>query len=124
MNDTNATYYCNRAAAYLELGRFKQAEADCDQAFLLDKKVQFAELQEIFHLHVLIVHMLIPKSRKWALHFSRSRLGSGSERSRLGSRRLGAATWRALPLKDYSDWRCSLEHLGRGARETYQQSLR
>uniref|UniRef100_A0A453PMR7 Amidase domain-containing protein n=1 Tax=Aegilops tauschii subsp. strangulata TaxID=200361 RepID=A0A453PMR7_AEGTS len=38
LNDTNATYYCNRAAAYLELGRFKQAEADCDQALLLDKK--------------------------------------------------------------------------------------
>ncbi|KAI4967076.1 hypothetical protein ZWY2020_031074 [Hordeum vulgare] len=38
LNETNATYYCNRAAAYLELGRFKQAEADCDQALLLDKK--------------------------------------------------------------------------------------
>ncbi|CAM0944083.1 unnamed protein product [Alopecurus aequalis] len=38
LNGTNATYYCNRAAAYLELGRFKQAEADCDQALLLDKK--------------------------------------------------------------------------------------
>ncbi|KAG8072443.1 hypothetical protein GUJ93_ZPchr0006g44176 [Zizania palustris] len=38
LNDTNATYYCNRAAAYLELGRYKQAEADCDQALLLDKK--------------------------------------------------------------------------------------
>ncbi|TVU28575.1 hypothetical protein EJB05_20097, partial [Eragrostis curvula] len=36
--DTNATYYCNRAAAYLELGRFKQAEADCDRALLLDRK--------------------------------------------------------------------------------------
>ncbi|KAM0891980.1 hypothetical protein ACQ4PT_026050 [Festuca glaucescens] len=38
LNGTNATYYCNRAAAYLELGRFKQAEADCGQALLLDKK--------------------------------------------------------------------------------------
>ncbi|KAL6911513.1 hypothetical protein ACP4OV_000318 [Aristida adscensionis] len=38
LNDTNATYYCNRAAAYLELGRFKQAEADCDRALLLDRK--------------------------------------------------------------------------------------
>ncbi|XP_073010671.1 outer envelope protein 64, mitochondrial [Typha latifolia] len=38
LNDTNATYYCNRAAAYLELGCFQQAEADCNQAILLDKK--------------------------------------------------------------------------------------
>uniref|UniRef100_A0A0D9VL71 Amidase domain-containing protein n=1 Tax=Leersia perrieri TaxID=77586 RepID=A0A0D9VL71_9ORYZ len=38
LNDTNATYYCNRAAAYIELGCYKQAEADCDQALLLDKK--------------------------------------------------------------------------------------
>jgi len=68
LSDTNATYYCNRAAAYLELGRytlyqpyfsaqsfsevstlnlayfilcsFKQAEADCDRALLLDRKVR------------------------------------------------------------------------------------
>lgn len=45
LNDTNATYYCNRAAAYLELGRFKQAEADCDQALLLDKKYVKAYLR-------------------------------------------------------------------------------
>ncbi|KAJ6816007.1 outer envelope protein 64, mitochondrial [Iris pallida] len=38
LNDTNATYYCNRAAAYLELGCFQQAEADCNQAITLDKK--------------------------------------------------------------------------------------
>ncbi|XP_066320707.1 outer envelope protein 64, mitochondrial-like [Miscanthus floridulus] len=38
LSDTNATYYCNRAAAYLELGRLKQAEADCDRALLLDRK--------------------------------------------------------------------------------------
>ncbi|XP_042409717.1 outer envelope protein 64, mitochondrial-like [Zingiber officinale] len=38
LNDTNATYYCNRAAAYLELGCFQQAEADCSQAISLDKK--------------------------------------------------------------------------------------
>uniref|UniRef100_A0A0A9D4E8 Amidase domain-containing protein n=1 Tax=Arundo donax TaxID=35708 RepID=A0A0A9D4E8_ARUDO len=38
LSDTNATYYCNRAAAFLELGRFKQAEADCDRALLLDRK--------------------------------------------------------------------------------------
>lgn len=68
MSDTNATYYCNRAAAYLELGRYtlyqpyfsaqsfpevstlnlayfilcslKQAEGDCDRALLLDRKVR------------------------------------------------------------------------------------
>ncbi|XP_062220342.1 outer envelope protein 64, mitochondrial-like [Phragmites australis] len=38
LSDTNATYYCNRAAAYLELGHFKQAEADCGRALLLDRK--------------------------------------------------------------------------------------
>ncbi|KAF8404606.1 hypothetical protein HHK36_009493 [Tetracentron sinense] len=38
LNETNATYYCNRAAAYLELGCFQQAEEDCSQAILLDKK--------------------------------------------------------------------------------------
>uniref|UniRef100_A0A2N9FIC5 Uncharacterized protein n=1 Tax=Fagus sylvatica TaxID=28930 RepID=A0A2N9FIC5_FAGSY len=39
LNATNATYYCNRAAAYLELGCFQQAEEDCSKAILLDKKV-------------------------------------------------------------------------------------
>ncbi|EPS65438.1 hypothetical protein M569_09339, partial [Genlisea aurea] len=38
LNDTNATYYCNRAAAYLELGCFQQAEEDCSKAVSLDKK--------------------------------------------------------------------------------------
>ncbi|KAK4790105.1 hypothetical protein SAY86_017409 [Trapa natans] len=36
--ETNATYYCNRAAAYLELGCFRQAEEDCTKAISLDKK--------------------------------------------------------------------------------------
>jgi tetratricopeptide (TPR) repeat protein len=64
LNDKNATYYSNRAAAYLELGRyffilehccigillylldifyftfsFQHAEADCSNAINLDKKV-------------------------------------------------------------------------------------
>ncbi|PIA52131.1 hypothetical protein AQUCO_01000190v1 [Aquilegia coerulea] len=38
LNSENATYFCNRAAAYLELGCFQQAEADCNQAIILDKK--------------------------------------------------------------------------------------
>ncbi|KAJ7968214.1 outer envelope protein 64, mitochondrial [Quillaja saponaria] len=38
LNETNATYHCNRAAAYLELGCFQQAEEDCSKAILLDKK--------------------------------------------------------------------------------------
>ncbi|XP_004248799.1 outer envelope protein 64, mitochondrial [Solanum lycopersicum] len=37
LND-NATYYSNRAAAYLELGCFHQAEEDCTKAISLDKK--------------------------------------------------------------------------------------
>ncbi|XP_012479999.1 outer envelope protein 64, mitochondrial [Gossypium raimondii] len=38
LNGTNATYYNNRAAAYLELGCFQQAEEDCNKAISLDKK--------------------------------------------------------------------------------------
>lgn len=38
LNEANATYYCNRAAAYLELGCFQQAAEDCSEAILLDKK--------------------------------------------------------------------------------------
>ncbi|XP_031493263.1 outer envelope protein 64, mitochondrial [Nymphaea colorata] len=38
LNRTTATYYSNRAAAYLELGCFQQAESDCNEAILLDKK--------------------------------------------------------------------------------------
>ncbi|KAH6767001.1 translocon at the outer membrane of chloroplasts 64-V [Perilla frutescens var. hirtella] len=38
LNETNATYYCNRAAACLELGCFQQAEDDCSKAISLDKK--------------------------------------------------------------------------------------
>ncbi|KAJ4846805.1 Outer envelope protein 64, mitochondrial [Turnera subulata] len=38
LNGKNATYYSNRAAAYLELGCFQQAEDDCSKAISLDKK--------------------------------------------------------------------------------------
>lgn len=38
LSGTNATYYNNRALAYLELGSYLQAEADCTQAINLDKK--------------------------------------------------------------------------------------
>ncbi|KAF8389993.1 hypothetical protein HHK36_024513 [Tetracentron sinense] len=38
LSGKNATYYSNRAAAYLELGSFLQAEADCSTAISLDKK--------------------------------------------------------------------------------------
>lgn len=38
LSSMNATYYSNRAAAYLELGSFLQAEADCTKAINLDKK--------------------------------------------------------------------------------------
>ncbi|GER43745.1 glutamyl-tRNA(Gln) amidotransferase subunit A [Striga asiatica] len=38
LNSNNATYYSNRAAAYLEMRSFIQAEADCTQAVDLDKK--------------------------------------------------------------------------------------
>ncbi|XP_071715779.1 translocon at the outer membrane of chloroplasts 64-like [Rutidosis leptorrhynchoides] len=38
LNSSNATYFNNRAAAYLEVGSFIQAEADCSKAIDLDKK--------------------------------------------------------------------------------------
>ncbi|KAJ4961745.1 hypothetical protein NE237_021655 [Protea cynaroides] len=38
LSEKNATYYSNRAAAYLELGSYVQAEADCSTAIGLDKK--------------------------------------------------------------------------------------
>ncbi|OMP05762.1 Amidase [Corchorus olitorius] len=38
LNGTNAAYYNNRAAAYLALGCFQQAEEDCSKAISLDKK--------------------------------------------------------------------------------------
>lgn len=38
LNGENATYYSNRAAAYLEVGSFIQAEEDCGKAISLDKK--------------------------------------------------------------------------------------
>lgn len=38
LNVTNTTYYCNRAAAYLELGCFQQAEEDCTKAISLYRK--------------------------------------------------------------------------------------
>ncbi|XP_073015291.1 translocon at the outer membrane of chloroplasts 64-like isoform X1 [Primulina eburnea] len=38
LNSSNATYYNNRAAAYLELGSYNQAEEDCTRAIDLDKK--------------------------------------------------------------------------------------
>lgn len=37
-NGNNATYFSNRAAAYLELGSFIQAQDDCTKAINLDKK--------------------------------------------------------------------------------------
>lgn len=38
LSGKNATYYSNRAAAYLEMGSYLQAEADCSTAIDLDKK--------------------------------------------------------------------------------------
>ncbi|CAH9081775.1 unnamed protein product [Cuscuta epithymum] len=38
LNDVNATYHSNRAAAYLEMGCFQQAVNDCTNAISLDKK--------------------------------------------------------------------------------------
>ncbi|XP_051119417.1 outer envelope protein 64, chloroplastic [Andrographis paniculata] len=38
LNSNNATYYSNRAAAYLEMGSYLQAETDSTQAIDLDKK--------------------------------------------------------------------------------------
>lgn len=39
LNGKKATYYSNRAEAYLQLGCFQKAEEDCNRAISLDKKV-------------------------------------------------------------------------------------
>ncbi|GAB2270208.1 hypothetical protein Dimus_005115 [Dionaea muscipula] len=41
LDPENATYYNNRAAAYLEAGSFHRAEADCTKVINLEKKVLF-----------------------------------------------------------------------------------
>lgn len=38
MDENNATFYNNRAMAYLQLCSFQEAEADCTKALGLDKK--------------------------------------------------------------------------------------
>ncbi|KAL5705232.1 amidase [Ranunculus cassubicifolius] len=38
LNSKNATFFANRAAAYLQMGYFQEAEADCSKAISLDKK--------------------------------------------------------------------------------------
>ncbi|KAK4254244.1 hypothetical protein QN277_009650 [Acacia crassicarpa] len=38
LSEMNATYHSNRAAAYLKLGCFQEAEEDCNKAILYDKK--------------------------------------------------------------------------------------
>ncbi|XP_038682418.1 outer envelope protein 64, mitochondrial isoform X2 [Tripterygium wilfordii] len=45
LNEINATYYGNRAAAYLELACFREAEEDCNRAISLDKKYVKAYLR-------------------------------------------------------------------------------
>ncbi|KZV24869.1 translocon at the outer membrane of chloroplasts 64 [Dorcoceras hygrometricum] len=52
LNSGNATYYSNRAAAYLQLGSYIQAEEDCSRAIDLDKKVSFLFLDVLpLHMH-------------------------------------------------------------------------
>ncbi|XP_078444111.1 translocon at the outer membrane of chloroplasts 64-III [Wolffia australiana] len=45
LSGKNPTYYSNRAAAYLEMGSYLQAEADCTLAIGLDKKAVKAYLR-------------------------------------------------------------------------------
>ncbi|CAL5377716.1 unnamed protein product [Camellia sinensis] len=47
LNEMNATYYCNRAAAYLELGCFREAVEDCSKAISLDKKGLGVYVQDV-----------------------------------------------------------------------------
>ncbi|CAL5379537.1 unnamed protein product [Camellia sinensis] len=47
LNEMNATYYCNRAAAYLELGCFREAVEDCSKAISLDKKRLGVYVQDV-----------------------------------------------------------------------------
>ncbi|XP_047323752.1 outer envelope protein 64, mitochondrial-like [Impatiens glandulifera] len=63
----NATYYCNRAAAFLELGCFREAEEDCNKAISLDKKNVKAYLRRGTARESLILYKEALKDFKHAL---------------------------------------------------------
>ncbi|KAF2308598.1 hypothetical protein GH714_011172 [Hevea brasiliensis] len=46
LNGTNATYYCNWDATYLELGCFQQAKEDCSKAISLDKRLNYLNCKD------------------------------------------------------------------------------
>ncbi|TKY61068.1 Translocon at the outer membrane of chloroplasts 64 [Spatholobus suberectus] len=61
LSGDNATYYSNRAQAYLELGSYLQAEADCTKAISLDKKVT-SVFKELFPLKFMDFSIRLTKS--------------------------------------------------------------
>uniref|UniRef100_A0A7N2MVH3 Amidase domain-containing protein n=1 Tax=Quercus lobata TaxID=97700 RepID=A0A7N2MVH3_QUELO len=63
LNSTIATYFCNRAAAYLELGCFQQAEEDCSKAILLDRKQCGLGVREVVYFNKALLG-------KWLRHFA------------------------------------------------------
>lgn len=67
MNESNATYYCNRAAACLELRCFQQAEEDCSKAISLDKKNVKAYLRRGTARESLLLHREALQDFKHAL---------------------------------------------------------
>ncbi|KAK7328149.1 hypothetical protein VNO77_22245 [Canavalia gladiata] len=84
LNGTNATYYCNRAAAYLELGCFHEAEEDCNKAILHDKKNVKAYLRrgtarELLHRYEEALkdfqHALVLEPRNKTASLAERRLG-------------------------------------------------
>ncbi|KAL9253404.1 Outer envelope protein 64, mitochondrial-like protein, partial [Drosera capensis] len=55
LNETNATYYSNRAAACLELGCFQKAEEDCSKTISLKKKISTMPLFSNHRIKLLVV---------------------------------------------------------------------
>ncbi|RZC65160.1 hypothetical protein C5167_008851 [Papaver somniferum] len=55
LKDSIATYYCNRSAAYLELGCYQEAETDCTKAISIDKRNVKAYLRRGTAKHLVVV---------------------------------------------------------------------
>ncbi|KAI4351029.1 hypothetical protein L6164_005418 [Bauhinia variegata] len=85
LSGNNATYYSNRAAAYLELGSFRQAEADCTKAIDLDKKNVKAYLRRGTAREMLLYYKEASDDFKYALVLepTNKRASSSVERLRM-----------------------------------------
>ncbi|XP_042014026.1 outer envelope protein 64, mitochondrial-like [Salvia splendens] len=83
LNKSNATYYCNRAASFLELGCFQKAEEDCSKAISLDKKNVKAYLRRGAARESLGLHRAALQDFKHALVLEPQNKAAGEAEKRL-----------------------------------------